>query len=233
MEMVKLLNAERHRHGLRSLRADPRLMTIARARSTNMALYHYFSHTQPDGKTVFSLLKAAGITWYTAGEIIAWNTNSTFADSAIRARDGWLASPGHRAIVLSADYNYVGIGLTVDVSNGRKLWTGVFMRGPDRTGGYASFGPKPSTVIPAGASYTTVTVKWSGSDVWLQTMTAGFKHFQVRIRTDGGAWVKWPGVTTPTSRALRVWRGHRYDVEVSSCDKVGNCGSWARLSLAG
>jgi hypothetical protein len=208
-------------------------MAVARARSTNMAVLHYFSHTQPDGKTVFSLLNAAGITWYGAGEIIAWNTNPTFADSALRARDGWLASPGHRAIVLSADYNYVGIGLAVDAVSGRNLWTGVFMKGPDRTGGYASFGPAPSTVIPAGASNVTVAITWSGGDVQLQTLTAGFKHFQLRIRTDGGPWTTWAAATTATSRTLRVWKGHRYDVEVSSCDKVGNCGAWARLSLAG
>ena len=233
MQMVTLLNEQRRAQGLRSVRADPRLMSIARARSVDMATYHYFSHTQPDGRTAFSYLRSAEIKWYTAGEIIAWNTSSTFADSAVRARDGWMASPGHRAIVLSSEYNYVGIGLAVDASNGRKLWTGVFMKGPDRTGGYAAFGPAPSTAIPAGASYTTVKVKWSGGDVVLQTMTAGFSHFRLRIRTDGGHWTTWSAATTATNRTLRVWKGHDYDVEVSSCDKVGNCGAWVRLSLAG
>ena len=232
LEMVTLLNAQRRSHGLRNIRVDPRLMTIARARSTNMATYHYFSHTQPDGRTAFSYLRSAGVQWHAAGEIIAWNTHSTFADSAIRARDGWLASAGHRAIVLSAEYNYVGIGLAVDASNGRKLWTGVFMRGPDRTGGYAAFGAAPSTAIPVGATNKTVTVRWSGGDVLLQTMTAGLSHFRLRIRTDGGVWTTWAAATTATSKNLRVWKGHRYDIELSSCDKVGNCGGWVRLSLA-
>src|SRR5687768_573280 len=57
-EMIVLLNAERAKHGLLKLRVDPRLMTIARQRSANMARYHYFSHTQPDGRSVFDYIRA-------------------------------------------------------------------------------------------------------------------------------------------------------------------------------
>lgn len=230
-EMVRLLNVERARYGLIPVRLDSRLTSIARARSTNMAQLHYFSHTQPDGRDVFDLINAAKISWQGAGEIIAWNNAPTLAESAPMARTGWMNSPGHRAIVLSTGYNYVGIGLAIDASNGHKLWTGVFMKGPDRTGGWATWGPAPSQTLAAGARYKDVTLTWTRGDVQLVINTAGFSHNQLRIRTDAGLWTTWGTTTTAKSRALRIWRGHSYEVGLRSCDRVGNCGTWKVLRL--
>src|SRR5438445_359988 len=61
--MVGLINADRAKAGLVALRTDGRLMSIARARSQDMATYHYFSHTEPDGQTAQSYLTAAGVVW--------------------------------------------------------------------------------------------------------------------------------------------------------------------------
>ena len=64
-------------------------MAIARARSADMVAKHYFSHTQPDGRNVFDILTAQHITWYGAGEIIAWNNYPTRASTAsTRTRSG-------------------------------------------------------------------------------------------------------------------------------------------------
>ena len=60
-------------------------MAIARARSADMATKHYFSHTQPDGRNVFDILSAQKITWYGAGEIIAWNNYPTLETSIAAA----------------------------------------------------------------------------------------------------------------------------------------------------
>src|SRR4051794_19698644 len=134
--MVTALNADRTAAGLVAVRVDPRLMSIARARSADMVAKSYFSHTQPDGRNVFDILSDAGITWYGAGEIIAWNTYPMTSTTAA-ANSQWMNSPGHHAIVVSTSYNYVGVGLAVD-STGKKLWTAVFMKGPDRTGALAA-----------------------------------------------------------------------------------------------
>ena len=232
-EMVRLLNIERARYGLVQLRVDPRLGAIARQRSTDMARLGYFSHTQPDGHDVYDLLNANTVTWRAAGEIIAWNTAPTLAESAPLARTGWMNSSGHRAIVLSRDFNYFGIGLAIDPKNGRKLWTGVFIKGPDRTGGWARFGTAPSTTMSAATRYRDVAVSWRGGDIRLQTLTAGFRHFGLRIRTDGGAWRTLSSATTTTSRTVRVWRGHVYEVQVRACDLAGNCGYWLTQTLKG
>jgi len=130
--LLTLINRDRAAAGLVPMRTDARLREIARARSTDMATNGYFSHEQPDGRNVFDLISAAGITWYGAGEILAWNTQPTLTESAVAADAGWLGSAGHRAIVMSTDYNYAAFGLAV-APDGRKLWTGVFLKGPDRT----------------------------------------------------------------------------------------------------
>src|SRR5207245_4221048 len=104
-------NRDRAAAGLVPALLDPRLASIARARSADMATYGYFAHTQPNGLKVFDILTATGIAWYGAGEILASNNYATLADSATAANDGWIASSGHRGIILAPDYNYVGVGV--------------------------------------------------------------------------------------------------------------------------
>jgi uncharacterized protein YkwD len=233
--MLNALNADRSKAGLIAVRLDTRLGAIARARSTDMAAKHYFGHTQPDGRTVFDIIESKGITWYGAGEIIAWNTEAGFADSASAANASWLASAGHKAIVLSTSYNYVGVGLAIDASSGHRIWTAVFMKGPDRTGGWVTMDPvvQPAVAAASVPSYRSVTVSWRGGDVRLVVLTAGLRSYQVQARTDGGAWVRFGAATTATSRGIRVWPGHTYDMRVRACDKAGNCGAWASVPLRG
>ena len=83
--VVSLLNAQRKNAGRIVLRVDPRLSAIARGRSEDMASKGYFSHQQPDGDWAWDLMTAAGIRWFGAGEIIAWNNWGTLADSATSA----------------------------------------------------------------------------------------------------------------------------------------------------
>lgn len=233
--MLDLLNGDRTRAGLVPVRVDSRLSAIARARSTDMASKGYFGHTQPDGRTVFDIIPAQGIRWYGAGEIIAWNNWPTLAESAAAANSGWLGSPGHRAIVMSTSYNYIGVGLAIDAASGKKFWTGVFMKGPDRTGGWVTLKPvsEPGIARVASARYRTTVVSWRGGDVRLVVLTAGFRKYQVQARTDGGAWVWFRTATTNTSQAIRLWAGHTYEMRVRACDRVGNCGAWRSVALSG
>ena len=41
--------------------------------------------------------------------------------------------------MLSKGYNYVGFGYAMNLDNQRRYWTGVFLKGPDRTGAVAQF----------------------------------------------------------------------------------------------
>jgi uncharacterized protein YkwD len=221
--MVSALNLDRTSHGLVPVRVDARLMTIARARSDDMVAKSYFSHVQPDGRNVFDILTAQHIAWYNAGEIIAWNAYPM--DSTVAAANyQWKNSPGHYAIVMSTSYNYVGVGLAVDPA-GKKVWTAVYLRGPDRTAARATAAtPK----VVAGPTVTTryARLSWTGYDVRLQALTSGLRSYAVQRRVDGGAWAAVLSGTTLRSKTVKVYLGHRYEFRFSARDRAGNPGAW-------
>jgi uncharacterized protein YkwD len=228
-EMVNLLNADRAAAGLVPVRVDSRLMEVARARSVDMATKHYFSHQQPDGKYFWNLLAAKGIKYYGGGEIIAWNNYPTIELSTHNANSQWMNSPGHKGIVLSTTLNYVGVGLAIDKSNGKKMWTAVYIKGPDRTGAKST---TKSPTVTAGATAGTkrVTVGWTGADVRLQVLTSGFHSWQVQRRTDAGPWTTvWVNTTKP-SMTLNVAAGHTYEFRTAARDNAGNWGTWSTVS---
>src|SRR3954447_24292184 len=221
--MVSALNADRAAVGLVAVQPDARLMAIARGRSNDMVAKDYFAHVQPDGRNVFDILTASGITWYNAGEIIAWN-NYPFDSTTSAANRQWMGSPSHHAIIVSKDLNYVGVGLAIDPATGKKLWTAVFIKGPDRTGARASAsGP----TITAGTTSTTrrAKISWSGSDVRLQVLTAGLRSFVVERRIDGVVWKTVWSSTTLRTATFTVTVGHRYEFRIRAVDNRGNRGT--------
>ena len=225
--LISFLNADRAALGLVPVRVDARLMAMARARSTDMIVNDYFSHTQPDGRNVFDILNASGITWYGAGEIIAWN-NYPMDVSASTANHQWLGSPDHLAILISNNYNYVGVGLAVDPVTGKKMWTAIYMKGPDRTGAQARLGT-PS--LGTGTQTTRrVTLRWTGSDVRLQVLTAGLRSFVLQRKVDSGVWRTILG-TTNRSLILSVAKGHRTQFRVAARDRAGNRGAWSTVTV--
>ncbi|HET9614819.1 MAG TPA: CAP domain-containing protein [Candidatus Limnocylindrales bacterium] len=220
--MVVALNKDRTAVGLVPVRVDPRLMAIARARSADMVANNYFSHTQPDGRNVFDILTAQGITWYSAGEIIAWNTWG-MDGTTNAANQQWMGSSSHKAIIVSTGFNYVGVGLAVDAT-GKKLWTAVFMKGPDRTGARAAqAAPKLSAGPTADTRHARIT--WTGADVRLQVLTAGLRSFIVERRIDGVVWKTIWSSTTITAATFTVNLGHRYEFRVTAVDNRGNRGA--------
>jgi uncharacterized protein YkwD len=229
--MLAALNADRASLGLVPVRVDTRLMAIARARSQDMVTNHYFSHVQLDGRNVFDIITANGIKWYGAGEIIAMN-NYSVAGSVTRANTDWLNSSGHRAIIVSTSYNYVGVGLAIDGATGSKYWTAVFLKGPDRTGAKALV-RTPRISAGAMASRRLVNVSWSGADVKLQVLTSGLYTFQVQRQKDAGSWVTVKSSTTRTSLTFDLARHHTYRFRIRARDKAGNWGTWstARVTL--
>jgi uncharacterized protein YkwD len=226
--VLDLTNQRRATAGLVALRLDTRLAALARDRAEYMAATDDLSHTQADGTKVFDLMDDANITWYGAGEIIAWNTAAALDYSAAFAVRAWMDSPGHKAIIMSKGYNYVGFGLAISPTTGKRWWAGVYMKGPDRSGAWVKIGSAGATTVDARSAR--ITLKWTGNDLHLQVLTSGLRYYQVQKRTDGGAWTDY-GTQTATSFA-RTWaRGHTYDVRVRARDKAGNWGSWQTRTL--
>jgi uncharacterized protein YkwD len=105
IEMIALVNKERTSRGLNALTYDPKLRVPAREHSSDMFQRGYFSHYSPEGKTVADRAEKAGIDYQVIGE------NLAYAPSLELAHDGLMNSPGHRANILSPDFNKVGIGI--------------------------------------------------------------------------------------------------------------------------
>ncbi len=220
--MLVAINADRAGAGLVPVRADARLMAIARARSVDMVTKNYFSHTQPDGRNLFDILNADRITWYWGGEVIAWN-NYPMDVAASAANRQWMGSPSHKAIIMSANVNYVGVGLAIDPATGKKMWTADFIKGPDRSGAKAVVATPKVTAVTAATRKAYVA--WSGSDVRLQVLTAGLKSFRVERRIDSGAWsVVWAS-TTLRAATFTVAVGHLTQFRVTAIDNRGNWGA--------
>jgi uncharacterized protein YkwD len=117
--VVKLTNDARLKNGCGALRTEVKLTTAARAHSTDMATYNYFSHTGRDGSTFVTRANRAGYP-YAIGENIAWGYRTPEA-----VVDAWLKSTGHRANILNCKAKAVGVGVAIK-ADGTPYWTQLF-----------------------------------------------------------------------------------------------------------
>lgn len=117
-EVVRLVNAEREKNGLKPLTADWQLSRVARYKSEDMQKLGYFSHTSPTYGSPFEMIKSFGISYRTAGENIAKGYSTP--EAVVKA---WMNSPGHRANILNASYTHIGVGY---VKEGN-YWTQMFI----------------------------------------------------------------------------------------------------------
>ncbi len=103
--MINLINAERQKAGLPAYKADMELMRVARIKAEDMVANQYFSHDSPVYGSPFQMLKSFKITYSYAGENIAGNSTVEGAHQSL------MNSSGHKANILSSNYEYVGIGI--------------------------------------------------------------------------------------------------------------------------
>ncbi len=104
-QMINLVNNERTKRGLQGLRYDPSLQKVARIHSEDMFNRGYFSHFSPENKTVADRANENGVNFMVIGE------NLAFAPSLTLAHEGLMNSSGHRANILSPEFNKIGIGI--------------------------------------------------------------------------------------------------------------------------
>jgi uncharacterized protein YkwD len=103
------LNRARAQYGLRPLRGERHLRRAARGHVRDMVLRGYFGHQRVGGPSLATRLATVRWPGRAAGEALAWGCGPTASATATVA--AWLASPPHRAIVLSAGYDRAGIGV--------------------------------------------------------------------------------------------------------------------------
>jgi uncharacterized protein YkwD len=117
--IFQLTNEARHKNGLPTLDWDNSLLVKARDKSDDMLINNYFSHTNPEGKTLkdrFHEEKPASYkTISQIGENIYMGARLDYStDIKTQARlivDGWMTSPGHRRNILDPRYTHLGVGV--------------------------------------------------------------------------------------------------------------------------
>lgn len=118
-EVVRLVNEIRAENGLQALTYDWELSRVARYKSQDMKDNKYFSHTSQTYGSPFQMIKNFGITYRSAGENIAKGYATPQA-----VVNGWMNSSGHRANILNASFNRIGVGY---VASGN-YWTQMFIQ---------------------------------------------------------------------------------------------------------
>lgn len=83
---------------------NDRLFSAAARHSSDMAVNNYFSHSGLDGRSAAQRIAAEGYAWSRVGENIAAGQ-----PSASVVMGGWLASPGHCANIMRAEYQDMGV----------------------------------------------------------------------------------------------------------------------------
>ena len=117
--MIDLVNRERASRGLNALKFDSKLRNVGRIHSEDMFKRGYFAHYSPEGESVADRAEKAGVDYLVIGE------NLAYAPGLELAHKGLMNSEGHRANILSADFNKIGIGV-MDGGDYGKMFTQVF-----------------------------------------------------------------------------------------------------------
>jgi len=128
MEVHRLINLEREKHGLMTLGYDEKLASIAKSHSKDMASSGYFSHETPEGlDPTDRASKADYVCRYQVGNLIysgigenihmvegsstaLWSSPESIAEMAV---SGWMDSPGHRKNILTSTFSNEGIGVSI------------------------------------------------------------------------------------------------------------------------
>ncbi|MGK9064541.1 CAP domain-containing protein [Stutzerimonas chloritidismutans] len=128
LERVNAARSQPRRCGDQAFEAAPALgwsdtlADAALAHSQDMARRDYFSHRAPNGEQAGDRARQAGYRWSRVGENIAAGQGS--AEQVVA---GWLASPGHCANIMNADFTEMGAAYATDkASTAGSYWTQVF-----------------------------------------------------------------------------------------------------------
>jgi uncharacterized protein YkwD len=121
--IVCLIDHRRARSGVTAVVPERRLARAASRFSAAMTHQGFFGHVAPDGSTVADRVRRAGYRGGTVAETLGWGSGALARPAAIVA--GWMASPPHRAIVLSARFRKLGVGIATQPQPGGMVATTV------------------------------------------------------------------------------------------------------------
>ena len=116
-QVLDLINQARAENGLQPLSWNSSIEAAAKTRAPEIV--NTFEHIRPNGQ---SWSTALNIGYSTAGENIA--AGQPNAQTVVNS---WLNSPGHRANIMNADFNQMGVALYYDSNSEYKYhWVQIF-----------------------------------------------------------------------------------------------------------
>jgi uncharacterized YkwD family protein len=104
-QVAQLVNKERANAGLSPLLHRADIKNVAEKKAMDMINSNYFSHTSPNYGSPFDMMRTFGINYRTAGENIAKGQKSPQ-----EVMNAWMNSSGHRANILNAKFDSIGVG---------------------------------------------------------------------------------------------------------------------------
>jgi len=119
------VNRLRRAHGLESLDFDEELLEVARAYSRRMAEEKFFSHADPEGRSVRERVNEAGISWRMVGENLAYSNG--YINPVAASLRGWMESAPHKRNLLEVGFQQTAIGVWIS-SNGTVYFTEIFLK---------------------------------------------------------------------------------------------------------
>lgn len=111
---VCLLNEQRAANGLAPLTTSTPLTTTAQRYAEYMVSQDHFAHQDESGGNVVDRVLATDPAladrWLVLGENLGWGTYDLATPRSMV--QGWMNSPTHRANILYADFDQIGVGIT-------------------------------------------------------------------------------------------------------------------------
>jgi uncharacterized protein YkwD len=124
-QCLEEVNRVRKEHNLAPLELSEKLLELARDYSRRMAEENFFSHNDPEGRTVRERVSRANIRWRMVGENLAYSNG--YINPVAASISGWLDSPGHRRNMLDPDWRHTAIGAWIS-ANGTVYFTEIFLK---------------------------------------------------------------------------------------------------------
>ncbi|MEA2671683.1 MAG: hypothetical protein QOG45_1903 [Chloroflexota bacterium] len=163
--LLALTNQDRTANGVGAVRLNGTLADIAdgrpfgcaggvaNGRTVDMVQRNYFAHEIPECGNQYAdiMLSPSGVQWTLWGENIAWESGVTDpAAAAAQLNQNFMNSPEHKANILNAGFNQMGIGsqLAASYQGASNAWltTEEFVKGAVAGGGIPPV-PKPPAPV--------------------------------------------------------------------------------------
>lgn len=114
-EVWQLTNATRGQLGIQILTADPNLIDASRRHSMDMLSRRFFSHHNPEGRSLMDRLPQGYASRISMSAENIWTGSGCYPSPpqtlARMIMNAWMSSPGHRQNILTPGFTHVGIGV--------------------------------------------------------------------------------------------------------------------------